>query len=507
MSERNVIAEDFDRLRTILSRPTAQKLDEVERRMEVVEQHVNGAPTAEGVSVVLPEAVRISGRKSQDLGTALTPMVESALDQSIARNKDKLGTALYPLLGTMIRKYVVEAVRDAMESFNMILARALSMEGVRWRWESWRTGIPVTRIAFKKSMVFRAEHVFLVHNKTGQPLLHLSAFDAMDVDKLAFAGMVGAITDFIKDAFLRREPIGLRSIGVGEFTVWFEEGPFATIAVVIRGEPEPFLRFRLRTISEQLHARYPVELKNAMVDEVSLLGYDAMLRGVLLQQPRRSREKLRRLGQIAVIAISAVMLTAAALGLNNYMRASARDTRFNDFISRVKTSDGILLTDYGKRPDGKYFVSGIVASPTAPAVLPVGDFGFRNDEVDVRLINHVFVVDQSNTNEPARNFQDQLDQLDGTPWPNDGSPEARTWLRNTTNRIANAYLMGQALGRPFILVIEHPRNLKASADKLSGQLGWRLHLQGVYDRHLIRTLPVDDGPGVLRVLQERTVGE
>jgi hypothetical protein len=407
----------------------------------------------------------------------------------------------------MIRKYVLEAVHDAMESLNVILARALSMEGVKWRWESLRTGVSVSRIAFQQSMVFRAEHVFLVHNKTAQPLLHLSLPDAMEVDKIVFAGMVGAITDFIKDAFLRREPIGLRSIGVGEFTVWFEEGPFATIAVVILGEPQPSLRFRLRTTTEKLHEQYPSELKNAMVDEISLLGYDSLLRGTLMQQPRRTRESQKRLGRIAAVAVAALLLVAGAVGANKYRLAHARDVRFDDLISQVKSSDGILLTDYGKRPDGKYFVNGLVAAPTASAVLPVEEFGFKTDEVEVKMINHVFVVDQSNTNEPVHNFENQLDQLDGIPWPNDGSMEARTWLNNTTNRIANAYLLGQALGRPFIVVIEHPKNLKAAADKLSGQLGWRLYLQGIYDRHLIRTLPVEKEPGVLKILQERTVAE
>ena len=94
----------------------------------------------------------------------------------------------------------------------MVLTRAMSLQGLKWRWESFRTGIPVYRIAFKHSLVFRAEHVFLVHNRTAQTLFHLSIPDAVETDQLAFAGMIGAITDFIKDAFLRKEPIGLRAL-------------------------------------------------------------------------------------------------------------------------------------------------------------------------------------------------------------------------------------------------------------------------------------------------------
>src|SRR5262245_866069 len=496
MSEPNVADQDFNRLRRILAKPTAQKLDQIEQKMDSIEECLKESPTAENVSAVLPEAVRIGARKGPDLATSLGPMIESALDQSIARSRDKMANALYPLLGAMVRKYVNAAVRDAMESINMILARALSLQGVKWRWESFRTGVPVYQIAFKNSLVFRSEHVFLVHNKSAQLLFHLSVPDAVEADQLVFAGMIGAITDFIKDAFHRKEPIGLRSIGVGELTVWFEEGPLATIALVIRGEPRPLLRNRLRTVSEKLHSRYPLELKKALVDEVSLMSYDSLLRGTLLQEPRETREKQKRLGRLATSVIALALLILGIFGLNTFLRAHARDARFNRFISQVKSSQGVLITDYGKNGDGKYFVTGVVPRPTSSSVLPVEDFGFKRDEVDVKLINYGLLVDESNRNEELRSFLEELDRLDGIPWPTDGSHTARAWLESTTNRIANAYLLGQALGRPFIVVIEHPHNLKASAQKLSGQLAWRLYLQGVYDRHLLRTLAVDKKTGV-----------
>jgi OOP family OmpA-OmpF porin len=507
MNEPNVVGEELNRLIKILAKPTAQRLDQLDHRMDSIEECLKASPTAETVSGVLPEALRISARKGPDLAATLDPMVELALDRSSGRNRDKMANALYPLLGAMVRKYVNAAVRDAIESINMIVARALSLEGVKWRWESFRTGVPVYRIAFEHCLVFRSEHVFLVHNRTGQPLFHLSAPDAVEADQLAFAGMIGAITDFIKDAFFRKEPIGLRSIELGEFTIWFEEGPLATIALVIRGEPRPILRDRLRTISEELHNKYPSELENAMVDEVSLTSYDSLLRETLLQEPREKIEKQKRIGRIATSVIAVALLILGVMGLTSLLRANARDARFNRFISHVKSSEGVLITDYGKKKDGRYFVTGVVPGPATSIDLPVEDFGLRRDEVDVKLNNHVFMVGQSNRSQELQNFLDQLHQLDGIPWPTEESAASRDWIESTANRIANAYVLGQALGRPFIVVIEHPGNLKTMADSLSGQIAWRLYLQGVYDRGILRTQAVDKEPGVLRVLQERTIGE
>src|SRR5262245_53964661 len=132
MSEPDGAGGDFNRLRTILAKPTTQRLEQLEPRVAFIEETLKASPTAENVSAVLPEAVRIVLRKGPDLATALGPVMESALDQSIARNKDKIANVLYPLLGAMVRKYVVAAVRDSMESINVILSRALSPEGMKW---------------------------------------------------------------------------------------------------------------------------------------------------------------------------------------------------------------------------------------------------------------------------------------------------------------------------------------------------------------------------------------
>src|SRR5215470_13477902 len=99
MSEPNVIPGDFSRLRKILLQPATRRLQQAEERLDSLEEYSKTAPAAENVSAVLPEAVRISARKSTDLSTTLVPVIESALDESIARNRSRLANALYPILG------------------------------------------------------------------------------------------------------------------------------------------------------------------------------------------------------------------------------------------------------------------------------------------------------------------------------------------------------------------------------------------------------------------------
>src|SRR5215510_12137263 len=98
MGEPQVIGEDFNRLIKILAKPTAQKLDQIEHRIDFIEEGLKASSSAESVSAVLAEAVRIGARKGPDLATTLAPIMESALDQSITRNREKMANALYPVL-------------------------------------------------------------------------------------------------------------------------------------------------------------------------------------------------------------------------------------------------------------------------------------------------------------------------------------------------------------------------------------------------------------------------
>jgi hypothetical protein len=223
-------------------------------------------------------------------------------------------------------------------------------------------------------------------------------------------------------------------------------------------------------------------------------------------QQRRPQPGKRKHSARLVMGAAGLILTALIIvGVSNYLHERFRDARFDRFISQVRRSDDVLITDYGKRDDGKYFVAGF-ATGSMP-VLPVGDFGLKPDDVEVRLINHVFAVDHSNSGLQLQAFRDHLDQINGTPWPTIDSPAGQAWIESTTDHIANAYLQGRALGRAFIVVIEHPRRLKPAADQLSGRIAWRLYREGIYEPHLVRTLAVDAAPPVIRVLEERTVGK
>src|SRR5262245_18098270 len=119
-------------------------------------------------------------------------------------------------------------------------------------------------------------------------------------------------------------------------------------------------------------------------------------------------QRLKRLGRIATSILAVALMILGVIGLNTFLRGRARDARFDRFISHVKSSEALLVTDYGKNQNGKYFGTGILPAPASSVVLPFADFGFRPDDVDVMLNNRVFMADR---NQELQKFLDQLHQL------------------------------------------------------------------------------------------------
>lgn len=244
-------ASELARLRRILVGPERVRIDELEARQL----------TASDLAEHLPEAIALRGGKDQQLGRALAPTVETALRESIRRNPREIATAIFPVLGPAIRKAIAETMSALVRSINSAVEHSLTPQGIRWRIESWRTGVPYAQVVIRHALVYRVEQAFLVHAETGLLLDHATApgLDVPDADLVS--AMLTAIQDFVRDSFRPREGAMLRTFTVGELTVQVEPGPLAVLALVIRGEAPESVLHRQQGVLETIHAQFGTPLE------------------------------------------------------------------------------------------------------------------------------------------------------------------------------------------------------------------------------------------------------
>jgi outer membrane protein OmpA-like peptidoglycan-associated protein len=249
-------SEEFAELRELLLGKERRQLEELQRRLDTL------GLSPEELAEHLPEALALRAGRDQKLAKALAPTVENALSESVRRNPKQIATAIFPVLGPAIRKAIAEAMAGLVSSINHAMENSLSLRGLRWRVEGWRTGVPYAQIVLRHALVYRVEQVFLIHAETGLLLGHAAPPDLKAADGDLISGMLTAIQDFVSDSFHERETGGLRSFCVGELTVIVEPGPQAVIAAVVRGQPPATLLPRLQDTLENIH----LQLVNAFAE-------------------------------------------------------------------------------------------------------------------------------------------------------------------------------------------------------------------------------------------------
>ena len=337
-------------LRSLVLGPAEKQLADIHARLADPERQLKE------VAHLLPSAIAVRSRADDELTDAMAPTVAKALDRSIRKDPQPLADALFPIMGPAIRKSVAAALSGMIESFNQTLNQSLSIRGLRWRFEAFRTGRSFAEVVMLHTLLYRVEQVFLIHKQTGLLLCQVSAGRAAVQDADMVSGMLTAIQDFVHDSFSAGRDDQLETFQVGEMVVWIEQGPFAILAGVIRGNPPSELRTTFRETIERIHLEYGTALKEFAGDATPFSSAEELLQECLQFRYHES-QRLSGAGRILTpFRIAAVLLLLVVLLVAGFWIRDSR--RWNKYVTRLRSEPGIVVTDAESR-GWKYHVGGL----------------------------------------------------------------------------------------------------------------------------------------------------
>lgn len=267
---------ELERLRTLLLAPEQGELQQQRAAIEALQQAQTDLPDR------LPEMLDQveSGARRESLHRVLAPVVAASLADAVRRDRRSIVDALFPIIGPSIRKAIAEALRAFAADLNRALDHSLTPRGLRWRLESWRTGVPFSQVVMKHTLRYRIDHLFLIERESGLLLHRYTAPELPDLDADAIAGMLTAIGDFVRDSVQSDQDTesGLASATIGEHLLQVYEGPRAVLACFIQGVPPSELSAHLRTALEDLHREQDAagEAFDWELEASRVLGIDAM---------------------------------------------------------------------------------------------------------------------------------------------------------------------------------------------------------------------------------------
>lgn len=331
----------------------------------------------EEVGEVLPAAVKKSRRKNDKLAEATLPLIEENIRQSVQRNPRILAEALFPVISSIIRKAIAEALGQMVQSLNQTLENSLSPQGLKWRIEAMRTGKPFAEVVLLNSLLYRVEQVFLIHKKTGILLQHVSIEAAEAQDGEMVSAMLTAIQDFVHDSFNAAEDATLDSLKVRDLSVWIENSPDAILAAVIRGNAPLNLRETFLNAIEEIQLEQEPDLRKFEGDTSIFENTRPVLQECLQMQVGKKEEsaggKLLTPFNILAGVLGILILTSAIYFVRDYWR-------WSNYLKRLRNEPGIVVTE----TERGFFTHEIAGLRDDLAVNPetlLGEYAYDADDI------------------------------------------------------------------------------------------------------------------------------
>jgi OOP family OmpA-OmpF porin len=337
--------DELSEVRSLLLGIEPAKLNKLYERLD------NPEIKAEDISRLLPEAVILRTMQDKQLGEAIVPTVEHAIQSSVKKDLNILSTAIFPIMGPAIRKAITTALQEMIQSLDASLEQGFSPQSLKWRLEARQTGKTFAEVVLLRTLIYRVEQVFLIHKKTGLMLQHRVAPKVNAQDPDLVSAMLTAIQDFVKDSFNTQKNDGLQSLHFGELTIWIEEGPQAVLAGIIRGTAPQELRLVFQEAIEKIHLKLNRELIFFEGETEPFVAGRSEIEACLEARYQAPTKKN--------YAYARILLGTIALGLGIWSFFAIRDhLRWNAYLEKLNTQPGIVVIKADKR-GGKYFISGM----------------------------------------------------------------------------------------------------------------------------------------------------
>lgn len=335
-----------EELKNLLIKPEKNQIQGILKRLD------DPMLRAKEISRLLPEALSLSLLKDSKISQIVRPLIDETIKISVKNNPKVMADAIFPALGPGIRKAITSTIMGMIQSLNHVLNHSFSIQGLKWRFEAFRSGRDFAEIVLLHTLVFKVEQIFLIHRETGIVLNHVMAEETISQDPDLVSGMLTAIQDFVNDSFSSGSGDDIETLRIGsDRSVWIEKGEHAFIAAVIRGTPPMELRTRYRELIEEIHLKSGASLAEFDGDPFPFSIFREQLNEGLRSQVKKETKKTSPL----IWLIFAGILSLAGLWA---FTAYQQRTAWHNYLSALKRQKGIIVLS-AEKTDGTYHITGL----------------------------------------------------------------------------------------------------------------------------------------------------
>ncbi|MFK7955751.1 MAG: hypothetical protein AB8B96_06620 [Lysobacterales bacterium] len=342
------------------------------------------------VAEVLPDAIR-QRTDDEDMADAMRKPVARALKESVTENPDDLAAILFPVMGPAIRRSISEALRSALEGLNKSLTGGISANNLKWRMESWRTGVPFREVVMRHTLSYRVTEALLINKENGLLVSHVGDEAAAGaVDRDAVAAMLTAVQDFVADSTGDSEG-ELSSAELGGRVLWVLTGPRARLALVLDGEPPLSLRIVLRDHLAGMHQQHGTFLDSFEGQESAPPGLLKKMQAVIQESDSVASDQGPAPTGLIKGVLSLVMLAMLAGTVWWVLQRHENAQRWQTLENAVRATPGVVWVNAQQNLSPAAIE--VLRDPFSDSIEAiVTDAGFETGEVVVRSTPFISAV-------------------------------------------------------------------------------------------------------------------
>ncbi|MBX2842877.1 MAG: hypothetical protein KTR26_13995 [Flammeovirgaceae bacterium] len=223
-------SDTFKKLTRLILEEERQAREQLENRVEVIDQNLNEREKLEPrIAPILNDQVIFLQKKFPEL---FGPAITASIKNQIKDSKDEVVEALYPIMGKMIKKYILKEIELLSERIDKKIDAAFSLDNWIMFLKAKFLGIKQGDMMLKGAMDPVIQEVFIVEQFSGMLIGSYSRITSVDQDMVA--GMLTAIKSFAKETFSVGDQ-ELETIEYENYKIVIKNFPKFYIAVIISG--------------------------------------------------------------------------------------------------------------------------------------------------------------------------------------------------------------------------------------------------------------------------------
>jgi hypothetical protein len=278
----------FTQLKELLLSDDWHHFQEIKKRVETLALELHDKDQLiETLDPVIADLLERKIHESKpEMAEALAPIMGDAIKRQIADAKEDMVDALYPIVGSMVAKAVQEAMRKMMDEINERLKQVGNTRFIVFV-KSKIFKMKPAEILIAEGIGFQLGELFLIEKKSGLLVAYQSALEEhTENDAHILGGMLTAIRQFIKDAFVSDKNGELLEIRHGDRSIRIDSGRYTYLAAVYTGVPPHDFDEQLRELHHRIHNRFYKLLRDFQGETSEFQGVSPVLNRLIKKYKR-----------------------------------------------------------------------------------------------------------------------------------------------------------------------------------------------------------------------------